>query len=407
MCDVCMQVCEARDSTDIRLCSVSSNGVMAIMNWKTVLVASGVLLSACSTRLADDDFLANVDATEPDVEAPPHTKREVVQIAEAFVSVSREEDNIDSPAAWVAPDGKVWLLATAKSADHLVLYDGDTGEVLATHGSSGAGAGNFRRANGIFIIDDFAFVVERDNRRVQVLELPSLRTIGLFGDAQLEQPYGVWIRSAEAGSYEVFVTDAYMDGEDENGDDIIPPLAQLNRRVHRFHVEIGGGVATGRHLGAFGDTTEEGAIRVPESIWGDPEHDRLLIAEEDDRSGTSIREYDLAGRYRGRTIGRDTFEVEVEGITLWSCPDGSGYWIATDQFKGLSVFHVFDRVSLEHIGAFKGAVISNTDGVWLHQASTDRFPRGVLYAVHDDQSVGAFDWQDIAHALRLRVSCAD
>jgi 3-phytase len=46
-------------------------------------------------------------------------------------------------------------------------------------------------------------------------------------------------------------------------------------------------------------------------------------------------------------------------------------------------------------------VVGNTDGVWLHQEPTPRFPQGVFYAVHDDMGVGAFDWRDIAAALKL------
>ncbi|KRD31417.1 hypothetical protein ASE35_15560 [Lysobacter sp. Root916] len=146
-------------------------------------------------------------------------------------------------------------------------------------------------------------------------------------------------------------------------------------------------------------------IRVPESLWGDVAHDRLLIAEEDLKTGTAVREYDLAGNYRGRTLGLGLFKAQAEGIALWACPDGSGYWIATDQFKDRSLFHVFDRQTLAHLGAFSGETVGNTDGVWLQQTATKRFPAGVFYAVHDDMGVGAFDWRDIAKALSLRESC--
>jgi len=49
--------------------------------------------------------------------------------------------------------------------------------------------------------------------------------------------------------------------------------------------------------------------------------------------------------------------------------------------------------------------VANTDGVWLQQAATARFPQGVFYAVHDDMGVGAFDWRDISAALGLKGSC--
>jgi 3-phytase len=332
-------------------------------------------------------------------------------VKESFVTAVTPDDNIDSPAAWRAPDGKTWLFATAKEGKGLVVYDGDSGATLRTVGTQGKASGQFNRANGIFVqpLADtpgqaLLFVVERDNRRVQVLALPSLRTLGTFGEGELHKPYGLWVRPQDGG-FEVLVTDAYMSGEDAQGEEIVPPLAQLGRRVQGYHVETAGEALTARNTGAFGDTGPAGAIRIPESLWGDVANDRLLIAEEDIATGTAVREYTLDGRYRGRTLGADVFKAQAEGIALWQCPDGSGYWIATDQFKDRSLFHVYDRRSLAHVGAFAGAVVGNTDGIWLHQAATARFPAGVFYAVHDDQAVAAFDWREVAQALRLPATC--
>src|SRR5690606_25091375 len=161
-----------------------------------------------------------------------------------------------------------------------------------------------------------------------------------------------------------------------------------------------------RHAGAFGATDAAGAIRIPESLWGDPAHDRLLVAEEDTATGTALRVYDLDGDYH-RTIGLDDFEAQAEGIALWACADGSGYWLATDQFRDRSVFHVYDRETLAHLGAFAGETVANTDGVWLNQAPTLAFPAGVFYTAHDDRAVGAFDWRDVAGALGLRERCTE
>ncbi|WP_246149876.1 phytase [Arenimonas fontis] len=327
-------------------------------------------------------------------------------IAEAFVSAATPEDNVDSPAAWRGPDGRTWVIATAKEGKAgLIVYDGDSGERLRGVGGTGDGEGEFLRPNGIAVAGDRLLVVERDNRRVQVLALPGFETLASFGRDQLRRPYGVWVRAPGADTLDVLVTDAYMAGEDEHGDEIVPPLAELDRRVQRYRVRFGDGGATVEHLGHFGAVSAADAIRIPESLWGDEVHDRLLIAEEDIRVGTALREYTLDGQSRGRTHGLGLFRAQAEGIALWACPDGSGYWLATDQFKDRSLFHVFDRRSLEHLGAFAGETTANTDGVWLHQAGTGRFPKGVFYAVHDDMALAAFDWRDIAAALGLREDC--
>jgi 3-phytase len=368
---------------------------------------AAALLSACASApqtstspQREPDETADVDPLLS-LAKVPHAV-----VKEAFLTPSTPEDNVDSPALFIDANGDALLLATAKKTGRLMAYDGDTGAARGTRGSKGVGAGQFDRPNGIFAIDDLVFVVERDNHRVQVLRLPAMTSLGSFGGGDLVQPYGIWLRKTAGDAYDVLVTDAYMAGEDAQGNEIPPPLGELGKRLRRYDVRIGATSLQAKRSADIGDTGEAGAIRVPESVWGDPANDRLLIAEEDLKTGTAVREYDLSGKYRGRTIGLGLFKAQAEGIALWQCADGSGYWLTTDQFKDRSLFHVWDRKTLQHLGAFAGETVGNTDGVWLHQGATRRFPAGAFYAVHDDMGVGAFDWRDIAAALNLKVSCS-
>src|SRR5690606_22983006 len=194
-----------------------------------------------------------------------------------------------------------------------------------------------------------------------------------FGADVLELPYGLWVNQV-GDDYEVYVTDAYMAGEDEEGEDILPPLAELDRRVHRFAFNPAAGDAGARHLGAFGDTSPKGALRVVESLWGDPANDRLLVAEEDESHANEFKVYDLQGRFTGRTFGADFLRAQAEGIMLKACADGRGWWVTTEQGKGRTVFHLFDRATLAHVGAVAGESVANTDGIWLHDAPSQRFP---------------------------------
>ncbi|KAF1690983.1 phytase [Pseudoxanthomonas taiwanensis] len=323
-----------------------------------------------------------------------------VVVKEAFLTPPTPEDNIDSPASWIQ-DGKRMLVASAKATDRLVVYDGDNGRRLRTVGGPGTGPGQLRRPNGVATIDDrYLFVVERDNRRVQMFSLPDFVPLLSFGQDGLQQPYGLWVRHRGQG-YEVLVSDAYMAGEDAQGDDIVPPLDQLDRRFRRYEVVQAADGWSARAAGTFGDTSAAGAIRVPESLFGDEAHDRLLVAEEDVPTGTRLREYDLQGRYRGRDVGASQYRAQAEGIALLRCADGSGWWVGSDQFAARTVFHLFDRRSLAHAGSFAGEVTGLTDGIWLDERGDARFPQGVLYASHLDQAVAAFDWRDIAAALSL------
>lgn len=381
------------------------------MMLRTILMASLLALSACSTvapSVADTGSrpAASKEGDEAgkagDLLFSAHQARiPHVVVTEAWVAKPAADDNVDSPAAWRNAEGKLMVVASAKSIDQLIVYDGDTGARLRTVGSSGSALGQLSRPNGVATIDDrFVFVVERDNHRVQMFTLPDFRPLLVFAQDDLQQPYGLWVRKHGDG-YEVIVSDNYMKGEDARGEDIVPPLAELDKRFRRYQVSQQAGGWTARATGHFGDTGQAGAIRVAESLFGDEANNRLLIAEEDIPTGTRLREYTLDGKYTGRDVGAGTYKAQAEGIALMRCRDGRGWWVASDQFDDRTVFHVFDRQSLQHAGSFVGQVTGLTDGVWLDERGDARFPQGAFYASHLDVAVSAFDWRDIAAALKL------
>ncbi len=322
------------------------------------------------------------------------------RLIERYTTMPAPVDNIDSVVTWQSPDGATWLFASAKDADNLVVFDADSGANLRRVGSSGTAPGQFERPNGIAVIDDLLFVVERDNHRVQVLSLPDLAPVLIFGAAELRVPYGLWIERNAHGQLDVYVTDSY-----QLADGTPPPLEQLAERVKHFRLSGNAGRMQAELVASFGDTSASGALRWVESIYGDPRHGRLLIAEEYLESGSTLRVYDMSGKYLGIDLDPSHFDGQAEGIALWSCADGSGYWVATDQRDDGNRFQVFDRATLKHLGSFSGRNTRNTDGIHLQSSPTTAFPHGVFFAVHDDQAVSAFDWRDIAGALGLREQC--
>lgn len=363
------------------------------------VLLSASVLSACAT---------GPRATAPAARAPAASALaagapEPVTVVEAYVSAPQPAEELDSLATWTAEDGRTWLVATAKSAHRLVVFDADSGAPVRTFGEEGEQPGQFKRPNGVAVHGDTLFVVERDNRRVQVLALPDLRVIGTFGETELRSPYGIWLTEKEPGELEVYVTDSFMYGRKF---DEVPPFRELAERVRRYRVSFdqAGGLRS-RYAGAFGDTQPESALRMVESLAGDPSNDRLLIADEDRRHLSTLREYSFSGRYTGRSLPQDAFAAEAEGVALWTCAGDGGYWIAVDQLAPLTVFHLFDRATLQPRGSFRGTTTAWTDGVALHAAATSRFPGGALFAVHDDQSVTAFDLRDVARSLALGQDC--
>lgn len=321
-------------------------------------------------------------------------------VPEAWVSKESPEDELDSLAVWPTQDGQTWLIATAKSSHRLVVYDAETGQRLRTVGRPGKGPSQFDRPNGIAVHGDLLFVAERDNHRVQVFHLPDFAPLAMVGQDVLRVPYGLWVRETGPDELELLVTDSFM-ADFRTGE--LPPLGDLDQRVKRFEIRLDtSGAVHSRYLGAFGDTTEAGALRMVESIAGDSVNDRLLIAEEDRRVGSTLREYTLEGMYRSHSL--PLFDADAEGIALWACDAGLGYWIAVDQLRP-TVFRVYDRTSLQPLKTFSGKVVANTDGQVLYAAGSQRFPAGALFALHDDKAVAAFDLRDIVRALGLSDRC--
>ena len=157
----------------------------------------------------------------------PATRPETtVSLAERYTTRPTPADNIDSVTTWESPTGQRWLIASAKDVDQLVVFDGDTGVELRRVGRSGTALGELDRPNGLTVIDDLLFVVERDNHRVQLFQLPDFQPLLLFGADQLKVAYGIWVRRIGAG-YEAYVTDSFQlpDGTPPALDQLDHPLS--------------------------------------------------------------------------------------------------------------------------------------------------------------------------------------
>jgi 3-phytase len=350
----------------------------------------------------------------PSAQRPPPaattSQVEPTRIPERYVLGELGAEELDSLATWTAPDGRTWLLASGKGADRLSVFDADTGKHLRTVGGPGTAPGQFDRPNGLAVLQDGArallLVVERDNHRVQVLNLPDFSPAAEFGAQRLRSPYGIWLHHTGPGRVDAYVTDSFMYGKRY---DVVPPLQELSQRVRRFRLQLTADAITAADAGDFGDTTEAGALRMVESLSGDPDNNRLLVADEATGPGTrhsNLREYTLDGRYTGRSLPEGSFDAEAEGIALWACADGSGYWVAVDQLFPLTRFHLFDRKTLALRATWHGDTTANTDGIALHAAPTRAFPHGALFAVHQDKAVAAFDLGEVARALQLPPGCA-
>lgn len=326
-----------------------------------------------------------------------------------ILSPYNEDNNIDSPAFY-DNGSRGMVLATAKGTHKLVIYDAETGDSIGSYGDFGRKFGEFKRPNGIWVIDSLCFVVERDNHKVQVLKLPEFETIGIFGKFKLIKPYGISVvrtadipvsseaRATSDYDYRIYVTDNY-----ETEDEQIPADSALYRRVSVFDMKIrneDNDIIT-KFRNFIGPTEGEGRLKVVESIYADPANDNLLVAEELEGAGkTMIKVFDLDGNFK-KNIGEGLFKSQAEGIALYKCDDKNGFWISTDQSKESNIFHFFDRRTFEPLAQFDSGKLSNTDGIWLHQNPIGEHKAGQFIAVNNDGGIGIWDLGKLMDKLEL------
>ncbi len=320
----------------------------------------------------------------------PGPSIETVMVPEAWSSKPDRADNVDSVAVSVE---RGWVVATTKSTHQLLVIDASDGSIIRRVGSEGPGLGEFRRPNGIAIIDDLVLVVERDNHRVQVLSLPGFEPLGAIGAEVLERPYGIAVAASHV-AVDLWVTDNF---ELPEGDPTGNP--RLAERVRRFRMVRIDDEISSELISSFGETEGDGALWKVETIAVDAANDALLVVDETE-TRMGLRIYTLDGEFTGAVVGRDVFEAEPEGIGLWTDGD-DGFWVATDQHSRRTVFHVFDRVGFAHRGAVVGDLTGNTDGITVVDRAVEPFTGGALFAVHDDRAVTAFDWRKISSSLGL------
>ena len=145
-----------------------------------IFILSLIVFVSCSGEREVEEKVENTQSNEQ-LEVK---KTEYKVMEEDAVSEWDDNDNIDSPAFFKEGD-KEYIIATSKHKDFLQIYDAnDLSKVKKLGKEEGY---EFSRPNGIWVIDDLALVVERDNQRVQVLTVPDFKSVGFIGEKETEK----------------------------------------------------------------------------------------------------------------------------------------------------------------------------------------------------------------------------
>lgn len=353
-----------------------------------LIITFAIAMLSCANQKQEEKVENNIDTVQ--------TNSEYLTISEDVVSNWDDANNIDSPAFF--KDGeKSYIVATSKDKDYLQVYDAITLEELEKIGKTGNGKSEFSRPNGIWIIDNLMLIVERDNNRVQVFTLPDYKHVGFIGQDKLLKPYGLSVHKS-GDEYTMFVTDDFESDEDKE-----PTIEVLDKRVKQFSFTYNNGKLLSKFIRNIGEKSGDGRLFVVESIFADPVNNTLLISDESNLN-KNIKVYDLEKGTFIKNIGSGLFKYQAEGIALYDCGKGDGYWLTTDQDKGNNTVHIFDRKSLEYQTSFKTKVTQNTDGVWLTQLPVGNQKGGQFIMVHDDGGVSTFSLDRLWELLNIRCN---
>ncbi len=334
---------------------------MSMFKYTHLMIKVSVLLSCVSSSASPD----------------------ICTVSAQFMTERDRRLNVDSVAVWHGPDGQHWLVATAKASHTLPVYDAATGQLIKTIGEPGTDWSQLQRPNGIAILNDLLFIIERDNKRLQIFNLPEGKALGMTTD-MMERPYGVAVVAIEPGRrYMIYVTD----NAGRHGDNNPKKIHQYEAIYQEDRVEL-------QWIKTFGDDDGNGALWKVESIAVDPFYNRLFIADEHEER-QNVKIYTLDGQFTGQTIGDGLILYEPEGIALYETNDHEGYIIVTDQHRQGNQFWLFDRKTLVPIKAFIGEETRNTDGIATTNHSFGPFSSGAFYAVHDDGNIHAYDWHTL------------
>lgn len=314
---------------------------------------------------------------------------EICSVSEAFITERSTDLNLDSIAVWHGTAEQHWLIATAKSANVLPVYDAATGVFIKNIGEPGVGLGQLQRPNGIAVSGDLLFIVERENKRLQIFSLPDGKPLGMTAGV-LQKPYGIAVMQNNPKEYIAYVTDDYSASKKQASP----------KKIYRYVIKEQAGKISIDLLDSFGDQEGAGALLKVESIVADKKYNRLIIADEYKRQ-RNLKIYTLDGKFTGKIVGEGLFMHDPEGVALYETGPETGYIIATDQDFSANRFYLFDRKTLHHVATIKGASASNTDGIAVSDTPFGPFPAGAFYAVSDDGNICAYDWKTIVKKCKI------
>jgi 3-phytase len=303
----------------------------------------------------------------------------------------------DDPAIWIHPSDK--------SQSLIIGTDKETGGGLYAFNLDGKivrKALGLQRPNNVDIAygvllggqkKDLAIVTERETNKLRFFSLPDMQEQGsgleVFTGEAARAPMGiaVYTRPSDNASFVVVGRKTGPSGtylwQYRLVDDKGQPAMELVRK-----------------FGAYSGKKEIESIAV--------DNENGFVYYSDEQAGIHKYHADPAkGNDELAFFGRSDFKADVEGISFYKFPDGTGYIVVSDQQANRFNFYAREgsKTNLnEHM-----LIISlpfstqESDGSETSSVSLPGFPGGFFVAMSTDRTFHYYRWPDIAEAAGLRT----
>jgi len=217
---------------------------------------------------------------------------------EALTGMERRFDDefapslsLSSHAFWHGENGEHWVLGLAGGVDGIVIHDARKGGELRRIGKPGVEKGEFDEPVEIHVADDMAFVLERGNHRIQVIELPECASLGFFAGERLADPIDFALYRIENGAFYLYVADE----KKLKGETVVHVLRYaVSRAVNTVH---------SAYKLTFGYSPGDGHLRNVASVTVDDSARQVLVTEKT-AGGDKIKVFSLDGDFIGLDFDR-------------------------------------------------------------------------------------------------------
>jgi hypothetical protein len=288
--------------------------------------------------------------------------------------------DVDSIAFWEAPNpADTLMFVTGKSNDVVEVWKHPFANSQLAPISFPA------NVNGV-AVDQESDRLYVSDRIVSVLSIPSLQSVGTFGQGIIGVgENNLAILKHANGQTWIYVSD--------------------DHNVHRFNA------ATWQHLGSFAPS-----VSSLETLEADDFYQMILVTEEQGPEGNpGVYAYHPDGtpfeRNGTNRFGNNgEFDSDEEGMLRYTFPahgeadDGTGFIVVADQRSDVTDFEFFDRETWGHLGTFRLQGVSNTDGIASTQRALPGYPLGVFAAIDDDTSAAIIGWDAVFAAIGWDLS---